>query len=233
MQFSLEIFAVQFAPFLIAVVFHEFAHGWMAMKWGDETAKEAGRLTLNPVPHVDLLGSIVFPALLMISGAGFLFGWAKPVPIDPRRFRKYRPGLFLVSFAGPAMNFILAILSAFAFVALLKWGSPEQFFFQPFVSMALVSVFLNLALGIFNLIPLPPLDGSKMVQSFLSIKATIRYESLARYSFFIIIGLLIFGFGKYLMVPIKWASSLFLGFSAWVFGVDSIAIQQIFEQIGG
>lgn len=113
MEDSLRRVAVMFVPFLMAIVFHEFAHGWAAAKWGDNTAKDAGRLTLNPMPHIDLVGTIVLPMMMMLMPGGLLFGWAKPVPINPSRFKDYRKGLFWVSFAGPLMNFALAIVSAF------------------------------------------------------------------------------------------------------------------------
>src|SRR4051812_33854217 len=100
----LQLTAIQMPPFLMAVVFHEFAHGIVANRWGDSTAKDEGRLTLNPVPHVDPIGTLLFPLINMISGIPFLIGWARPVPINPSRFRKYRPGLFWVSLAGPSMN---------------------------------------------------------------------------------------------------------------------------------
>src|SRR4051794_7717085 len=106
----IQMLSIQFVPFVLAVVFHEFAHGFVAYRWGDHTAKKMGRLTLNPVPHMDPLGTVLFPLINMLSGMNILFGWAKPVPIDPSRFKKYRPGLFWVSLAGPGMNFILAVI---------------------------------------------------------------------------------------------------------------------------
>src|SRR5690349_5324321 len=101
---NIQRLAIQFVPFLMAVVFHEFAHGFVAHTWGDDTAKDSGRLTLNPTPHMDLFGTLIFPIIFMLSGSSVLFGWAKPVPINPTRFRKYRPGLFWVSCAGVLMN---------------------------------------------------------------------------------------------------------------------------------
>jgi Zn-dependent protease len=92
---NIQDLSIQFVPFMMAVIFHEFAHGYIANKWGDPTAKDSGRLTLNPIPHIDLIGTIVFPIIIMVTGLNVLFGWAKPVPINPTRFRKYRPGLFL------------------------------------------------------------------------------------------------------------------------------------------
>ena len=190
---NVMVLAIQFVPFMIAVVFHEFAHGYIARQWGDTTAQDQGRLTLNPVPHIDPLGTLVFPILMMLSGLHFLIGWAKPVPINPTRFRKYRPGLFWVSLAGPGMNFLLAVVSAILLCVLLKFSTPDFYFYEPLTEMAKMSVGLNIMLGLFNLIPLPPLDGSKIVESFLSYNATQTYEKIAPYSFFILIALLMTG----------------------------------------
>ena len=122
----LQMLSIQLVPFVMAVSFHEYAHGFIANRWGDSTAKDAGRLTLNPIPHMDPIGTVLFPVINMLTGMNLLFGWAKPVPIDPRRFRKFRPGLFWVSLAGPGMNFLLAIVSAVVFCCLNLW-MPQVF----------------------------------------------------------------------------------------------------------
>ena len=203
---NLQRLAIQFPPFVIAVVFHEYAHGLVSNIWGDTTAKDAGRLTLNPLPHIDPVGTLLFPIINMASGMNILFGWAKPVPIDPRRFRKYRPGLFWVSIAGVSMNFLLAIISAFIYAAIKLWMPEDFYLYEPLSAMAIVSVQLNYALGIFNLIPLPPLDGSKVIQSFLPLRAAQQYEKIARYSFFILMALLISGAFAVLRYPIRFCT---------------------------
>lgn len=220
----IQILSIQFVPFILAVVFHEYAHGWTAHRWGDKTAQEQGRLTLNPVPHIDPIGTLLFPVVNMLTGMNLLFGWAKPVPIDPRRFRKYRPGLFWVSFAGPGMNFIMAITSAFAFCALYRWMPHEFYLYEPLISMAYVSVSLNYALGIFNLIPLPPLDGSKMLEAFLPVRLAQKYEQLAKYSFFILIALLFTGGLTFLSYPITFCTRMTLGFVSMAFGFGKIEV---------
>lgn len=209
-------------PFMIAVIFHEFAHGFVAKYWGDTTAEDHGRLTLNPVPHIDPIGTLLFPGIMMLTGTGFLFGWAKPVPINPNRFRKYRPGLFWVSLAGPGMNFILAFLSAAALCFMIRFVSPTFYLFEPLLEMAKVSVVLNWALGIFNLLPLPPLDGSKIVESFLSYSATQKYEQLAQYSFWILLALIFTGALRILMVPIHFMSNLSIAIMAEIFGLGGL-----------
>lgn len=222
LQANLQMALLQFLPFMIAVVFHEFGHGIVAHFWGDDTAKEQGRMTLNPVPHVDVLGTVVFPLVMMISGANVLFGWAKPVPINPNRFRKYRPGLFWVSLAGPLTNFILAILSSFIFVAILAWIPQDFYLFEPLAGMAKLSIGLNWGLGIFNLLPLPPLDGSKIIESFLSYNATRAYERLTQYSFFILLALMFTGVIQILAYPIHFFTQLTLGLAASVFSMGGL-----------
>ena len=202
--------SIQLVPFIMAVVFHEYAHGFIANQWGDPTAKNAGRLTLNPIPHMDPIGTVLFPMIGMLSGINILFGWARPVPIDPRRFRKYRSGLFWVSMAGPGMNFLLANLSAAFLCAVILWVPPTFYLSEPLIQMAHASIILNYALGIFNLIPLPPLDGSKVVESFLSYNATRKYEQVSRYSFMILIALFWTGAMSVLRYPIMFCSNLTL-----------------------
>jgi Zn-dependent protease len=218
----LQALSIQFVPFVMAVVFHEYAHGLAAKRFGDTTAKDAGRLTLNPIPHMDLIGTVVFPLINMLSGMNLLFGWAKPVPIDPRRFRKYRPGLFWVSFAGPGMNFFMATLSALVFCAIQRWVPRDFYLHEPLSAMAYVSITLNYALGIFNLIPLPPLDGSKMIESFLPTRMAVKYEKLAPYSFFILMGLLLVGAFTILSYPIRLFSNGTLYVALRLFGLGDM-----------
>lgn len=214
--------AVQFPPFIIAVIFHEYAHGFIAKRWGDRTAEDAGRLTLNPLPHIDPIGTLLFPIINMVSSVPILIGWAKPVPIDPRQFRKYRPGLFWVSLAGPGMNVILAIVSAALFCAVTLWMPEDFYLHDPLEAMAYVSVSLNYALGIFNLIPLPPLDGSKIIESVLPYRAAQKYERIAQYSFFILMALLLTGAMSVLSYPIRFLSNLTLYGMARVFHLPGV-----------
>lgn len=217
----IQILAIQFVPFVMAVVFHEYAHGLVAKRFGDTTAKDRGRLTLNPIPHLDPVGTVLFPLINMLSGMNLLFGWARPVPIDPSRFRRYRPGLFWVACAGPGMNFLLALVSAAIFSAIRKFMPPDFYLAEPLLAMAYASVPLNYALGIFNLIPLPPLDGSKMIESFLSPAATRKYEKLAQYSFWILIGLLLAGAFTVLTYPIRYATAFTLTLFELLFGLST------------
>jgi Zn-dependent protease len=214
----LQLLSIQLVPFIMAVVFHEYAHGYVANRWGDNTAKTQGRLTLNPIPHMDIFGTVLFPIINMLSGMTILFGWAKPVPINPTRFKKYRPGLFWVSLAGPGMNFLLAFLSAAAFCALNAWVPRTFYLYEPLLGMSFVSVQLNYALGIFNLIPLPPLDGSKMIEAFLPYPLAQKYEALAQYSFFILMALLLSGALSVLSYPIRFCTEMTIALVSKLFG---------------
>jgi Zn-dependent protease len=215
---QVQALSIQLVPFIMAVVFHEYAHGLIAYRWGDPTAKAQGRLTLNPIPHLDPLGTIIFPIINMLSGMNLLFGWAKPVPINPSKFRKFRPGLFWVALAGPGMNFILAISSAIIFCAIESWVPKTFYLYEPLVRMSIISVSLNYALGIFNLVPLPPLDGSKMIEAFLPARLAQKYESLTRYSFVILIALLLSGALSFLSYPIRFFSEKTLILTSMLFG---------------
>jgi Zn-dependent protease len=169
---------------LVSVVLHEVAHGWVALKQGDDTAQRAGRLTLNPIPHLDVLGSLVIPTLLALMPGGLLFGWAKPVPVDPRNFRNYRKGDILVSLAGVAVNLLLVVAFT-ALMVLAAWlgdaapaaGGAANLLYRA----GGLGVVLNLILVFFNLIPLPPLDGSHVVAHLLPPSLRGGYRQLGRY----------------------------------------------------
>lgn len=181
--------------FLLAIVVHEWSHGYVALKYGDDTALRSGRLTLNPAAHFDMFGSLIVPLLCVMLG-GAVFGWAKPVPVDVRRFKNYRKGIFWVSFAGPLSNFILGIISSILY-AVIATQVPSNFgFYVIMLKMLQFSIFINFLLGFFNLIPLPPLDGSKMVSAFLKGEALRKYEEIRRFTpmiFLVIFGLSIMG----------------------------------------
>jgi Zn-dependent protease len=183
---NLPAIALRFVLLLPAIILHEVAHGYVAYQLGDPTAKNAGRLTLNPIAHVDLWGTIIMPVLLLVtSGGAFAFGYAKPVPVNPYLMRKttVQTGMLLTGIAGPLTNVALALLAAIGFRVLsIVPGMPTIV-----LDLFYVFGFLNLLLAFFNLIPIPPMDGSRVVQRFLSGKALESYESLERWGFFIII----------------------------------------------
>jgi len=193
---------------LFSVVIHELCHGIVADKLGDNTARLAGRLTLNPIPHLDLFGSILLPLFLFLVQSPIIFGAAKPVPVNFFNLRNPKRDMALVSLAGPGANFFLAL----AFAIPIRLGIME-----PGVagySILLQAVILNLVLGIFNLLPIPPLDGSKVFASLFSDEVMYRILSFERFGFILIILFLYLGLLNAVLVPLLAAlSKLFLGFS--------------------
>lgn len=176
---------------LFSVILHEVAHGWVARMFGDHTAERVGRLTLNPLPHVDPIGTILLPGLLIFSGSPILFGWAKPVPVNPLNFSSLRKGELFVSAAGILANFSLAIVAAFLFH--LSSAVESSYLLT---SLLRFTVLINLVLGVFNLFPIPPLDGSKVLLSQLPLHLARRYERLEPYGFLILLILLFIPFGN-------------------------------------
>lgn len=158
---------------ILSIVIHEVAHGHMANWLGDPTARLQGRLSGNPLVHIDPLGSVIIPALLYFGNAGILFGWAKPVPYNPYNLRNQKWGEALVAAAGPGVNFLLALV----FVALVRLA-PVLTLPESFVQIAFYIVYINILLGFFNLLPIPPLDGSKILVAVLPFSAQQRYREL-------------------------------------------------------
>ncbi len=180
-------------PILFAVTVHEVAHGWVASKLGDPTAKSLGRLTLNPIKHIDLIGTIIVPVLLLVAG-GFLFGWAKPVPVNWQNLRRPRRDMALVAAAGPFANFIMALIWALiAKISLMIALATGNQHFLLFFYMGSAGIMINILLMIFNLIPIPPLDGSRVVASYLKGKAAFYYNQIEPYGFFILLALIVSG----------------------------------------
>ncbi len=213
----------QSAPgFLLAIVVHEAAHAWMANKFGDPTAKNEGRLTLNPAAHYDPWGTIFFPLLAAVGNWGVI-GWAKPVPIEVRNFKNIRKGIFWVSFAGPLSNIILGTFFAMVFALIVTKVPVSWGYYSIALQMLDYAVMINFILAFFNLIPLPPLDGSKMVSSFLKGHALQKYESLANYApaiFMMVFVLSFMGIHTigYLLLPAQHLAKYMMFFFLNVFG---------------
>lgn len=203
-----ELFAFSILILLFSVIVHEVMHGVVALKFGDHTAERAGRLTLNPIPHIDLFGTILLPALLIFTGSPILFGWAKPVPVNPLNFSNLRKGELFVSAAGILANFGLAIAAALIYHFL---NALPQTFPAIVGTLLRFTVTINLVLGIFNLFPIPPLDGSKILLSRLPLNLAKSYQKIEPYGFLILLVLL--------MVPIGGGSLLqtILGFFVGIF----------------
>jgi len=195
-------------PLLFAMVLHEYAHGWAANQCGDQTAKLQGRLTINPLAHIDLFGTVILPLLCLLLPGSFLLGWAKPVPIDPRNMGHPRRDMALVAAAGPAMNLVLAVVSALVLAAMLMWdptltsqtagdpAPPQDSFTRmlllPLAVMALYSVMINVFLALFNLIPIPPLDGGRILTCLLPTRPALALARLEPYGMMILVGLIVF-----------------------------------------
>ena len=189
---------VQIVVLFFSIVVHESAHGWMAEKCGDNTARAMGRITLNPLAHIDPFGTILFPLFLVIIHSPFLIGWAKPVPINPYNFDNPRKDVMKVGLAGPASNFLLAISGVIA-VWILNF-LPEMGGKFLVINLLGFLVFINLLLGIFNLLPIPPLDGSRILSGLLPGNLADKYEKIAPYGFIIII--LFFRFFWFIIINI-------------------------------
>ena len=192
-------------PVLFAITVHETAHGWVASKLGDHTARMMGRLTLNPIKHIDPVGTILVPALLYLSSAGFLFGWAKPVPINFSALRSPKKDMLWVALAGPGVNLLMAI----GWLIIVAIANTLNIPFLEFMGGA--GIFVNLLLAIFNLLPIPPLDGGRVISSLLPGRLAYQYDQLEPYGLFILVGLLFLGVFQNIIWPIIY--SLLVGLS--------------------
>jgi Zn-dependent protease len=201
---------------ILSVVLHEVAHGWVAKLEGDPTAAMLGRLTLNPIPHLDPIGSLLVPAILTLMPGGFILGWAKPVPVNPRNFRNYKRGDILVSLAGVTVNFLLAIAFAFVYAG-AQWGlqvAPGAVeTWQIVRSMAQYGIFINFVLMLFNLLPIPPLDGSHVMYHLLPPQLGTRYRQLGQYGMLIVLAFLFLGGFRILAMPIQFLYSAAITFA--------------------
>ena len=190
---NLEILLILAPPILLALAFHEFSHGWVANYLGDPTAKNQGRLTLNPISHLDPIGTLM---LFLVH-----FGWAKPVPVNPMNLRDPKKDMLWVSLAGPASNMFLALVFGLVirmYSGFQVAGFASGGFIQIFEMMLVYGVIINLALAVFNLLPIPPLDGSKIVHALLPVRYEERYSKYEQYGPILLIGLVMFGmFGNF------------------------------------
>lgn len=190
--------------FLVAITVHELAHAYVALRYGDPTAKLAGRITINPISHLDPYGTL---ALILSSIAGMGIGWAKPVPVDPRYLREPRKDMIWISLAGPAANLTTALIVAIIFRIFVvpfyesQVGPGLKFVLVPLSSMLIFAAQINVVLAVFNIIPVPPLDGSSILAGLLPRDLAIKYEELEPYGFMILLLLIITGALHYIVVP--------------------------------
>jgi len=192
--------SVAVLPILLAVTVHEAAHGLIADKLGDHTARAAGRVTLNPIKHIDPIGTIILP-LAMYALSGFMFGWAKPVPVNWRNLSNPRRDTALVAAAGPAANFIMLLGWTLILVLATNFAQTSSWVSVPLIHMARFGMLINAVLMALNLLPLLPLDGGRILNSFLPARAAISFSKLEPYGFFILIGLLVSGLLAKVLMP--------------------------------
>lgn len=202
---------IYFPIFLISLTVHEFCHGFVAFKKGDSTAKFMGRLTLNPISHIDPFGTIIFPIITILFG-GVYFAWAKPVPVDSRNFKNPVNDTFWVALAGPLSNFVLAFFSAWILGLVIHFhGTMDPTTTQIVIDLAQVSLYLNLALCFFNLLPMVPLDGSKIIGRFLPIEMREFFEHMnPMMGMMILLFLMMTGILGYLAIPIRAMAQLMI-----------------------
>ncbi|MGR8934265.1 MAG: site-2 protease family protein [Gammaproteobacteria bacterium] len=178
-------------PVLFAITAHEVAHGWMARRHGDNTAWMLGRLTLNPLKHIDPIGTLLLPGILLLSGAGFVFGWAKPVPVDARNLHNPKRDMAYVALAGPAANFLMAL--GWALISRIGVWIDAEAISLPLIYMGVAGISINLVLGLLNLLPIPPLDGSRILTALLPHYWAWQYNRFEQYGFMILLLLLVTG----------------------------------------
>ena len=184
--------AVWLVPLVVAIVFHEVAHGLVARRLGDPTAEERGRLSLNPIRHIDPFGTVILPLILAVTHAGAIFGWAKPVPVNYARLRRPRRDMVLVALAGPGMNLLLAIVGAAILMTTLALSGGAQDGAARFTATnALNFIFINIFLGVFNLLPVPPFDGGHVVEGLLPPLAALQFRKIGRFSLLVMVILLL------------------------------------------
>ena len=182
-------------PLLFAITLHEAAHGWVASKLGDHTARMMGRVTLDPTRHIDPIGTIAIPLVLLLSSSGFIFGWAKPVPINFNALRNGKNGMIWVALAGPGANIVMAICWLFVMIIAINMNITVL------IEMGRVGILVNCVLAVFNLLPIPPLDGSRVISALLPNRLAYQYNQLEQYGLYILLGLMFLGGFNYLVRP--------------------------------
>jgi Zn-dependent protease len=217
-DYSIQAVAINAIPLIFAITIHEAAHGYAARRFGDNTAYMLGRVSLNPAKHIDPVGTILIPLALILTGSPFLVGYAKPVPVNFGRLRNPRIDSIWVALAGPGSNFFQALIWAILLILLLGLGINETFF----ISMAQAGITWNLGLLVFNLFPLPPLDGGRILSSLLPARQSIALGKLEPWGFFIVLALVFTG-----IISSFWMEPL-MAFFKWIVYLLTIPLQMLF-----
>ncbi|CAM3637767.1 site-2 protease family protein [Polynucleobacter arcticus] len=217
-DYSIQAIAINAIPLIFAITIHEAAHGFAARKLGDNTAYMLGRVSLNPLKHIDPVGTILIPAMLILTGSPFLVGYAKPVPVNFGRLRHPRIDSIWVALAGPGSNFIQALIWAILLIGLMGFGIEERFL----IAMSQAGITWNLGLLVFNLFPLPPLDGGRILAGLLPARQSIALGKLEPWGFFIVLALVFTG-----IIGNLWMEPLMTFFKGVVYFV-TLPLQMIF-----
>lgn len=210
---------IYFIPFLFALCFHEYAHGWVARLRGDNTAEQMGRLSMNPLVHMDMIGTFILPLVSIVLATPIFFGWAKPVPVNSRNLKNPRVDMFWIALAGPLSNILLAVIAAFLIGFVAKFFSAG-IYAKPMLEILKAFLMTNLFLAFFNMIPLHPLDGGKVLARFLPAQLNYKLEQNEQLTSMILMGLVLTGALRILAIPVFWSAQSLLTLALAGFGIS-------------
>lgn len=209
---------IYFIPFLFALCFHEYAHGWVARRRGDNTAEMMGRLTMNPVAHMDMIGTLILPLISIVLATPIFFGWAKPVPVNARNLKNPRVDMFWIALAGPVSNILLAIVGSVLIALVAKYMLGVSYA-SGLIEILKTFIVTNLFLAFFNILPLHPLDGGKVLARFLPLEWNHKLEQNEHITSMILMGLVLTGVLHFLSIPVRWSYDILISMALGGFGL--------------